>query len=110
PSTPEEDIKVLYRRVATLNDGLSALIDPEWGAQAGILPQSHPLHPGTAAAQEQGAHVDWQAIASQREHELKTVGEQKRSVERERDGAYRERAHLIALLAAMAGGAVLVQA
>ena len=53
------------------------------------------------AEQEQPAPVDWQGIAKQRERELKAVGERKYAVEQERDGAYRERAHLVAWLAAL---------
>ena len=60
---------------------------------------------------EQAAPVDWQAIAEQRERELKTAGEQKQAVEAERDGAYRERAHLLAWLATLyAAHSVIVPA
>jgi|SRR5882672_4733671 len=45
--TPEEDIRVLYKRVARLNDQVAALLNPEWGASNGILPEGHPLHPDT---------------------------------------------------------------
>lgn len=126
PLTVEEQLKMLFARTAKLNDGLSALIDPEWGAQTGYLPITHPLHPDmrrhmrreaeavNAAAvlqsAEASAPVDWQGIVHQRERELKTVGEQKYAVEQERDGAYRERAHLVALLAAMTDGAVIAPA
>ncbi|MFG2679216.1 hypothetical protein [Streptomyces sp. NPDC048392] len=58
-------------------------------------------------ATETTARVDWQALAERRERELKTVGEGKHTAEQERDGAYRERAHLVALLAAMTDGAVI---
>lgn len=98
PATPDEDIRVLYRRVAKLNDRVSALLDPAWGAKARLLPTDHPLHPGDTAA-EQGAPTDWQAVARQREQELKTVGEARHQAEQERDGAYRERARLVALIA-----------
>lgn len=98
--TPEEDIRVLYKRVARLNDRVAALLDPAWGAKARILPEDHPLHPGDTA--ERGAPVDWQAIAAQRERELKTEGEARHKAEEERDGAYRERAQLLAWLAAEA--------
>nr|WP_240449236.1 hypothetical protein [Streptomyces harenosi] len=54
--------------------------------------------------------VNWQAIAQQREHELKVADEARATAERERDGAYRERAHLVALLAALTGGAVITYA
>ncbi|MFJ2717443.1 hypothetical protein [Streptomyces sp. NPDC087437] len=82
--------------------------------------------------QEQGMPVDWQAIAQQRERELKTIGEQKHAAEQraesaarvgtqhmadseryqaERNGAYRERAHLLAWLATLyAPNAVLAPA
>lgn len=51
--------------------------------------------------EEQAAPVDWPAIVQQRERELKAVGEQKHAVEAERDGAYRECAQLLALLASL---------
>jgi hypothetical protein len=44
-STPEEDIRELFSRVAKLNDIASALLAPEWGSEAGIIPTGHPLHP-----------------------------------------------------------------
>ncbi|KAB1146793.1 hypothetical protein F7R91_14530 [Streptomyces luteolifulvus] len=88
PATPEEDIEVLYGRVAKLNDAVSALLNPNWGASMGILPEEHPLYPAALeplpsrvakpfdpAQEEQGAPVDWQAIAKQRERELKKIGE-----------------------------------
>lgn len=50
---------------------------------------------------EQAAPVDWQAIVQQRERELKAEGERRHQAEEERDGAYRERAHLVAWLAAI---------
>lgn len=49
--------------------------------------------------EEQGAPVDWQAIAEQRARELKAEGERRHAAENERNGAYRERAQLLALLA-----------
>lgn len=61
--------------------------------------------------EEQHTPVDWQAIAQRREHEMKTLGERKHAVEQERDGAYRERAHLLAWLATLyAPNAVLAPA
>jgi hypothetical protein len=126
PETVEEQLKKLFARTAELGDRVAALINPAWGAEAGILPRTHPLHPETrrharreaeaanaAAVPQSGetaAPVDWQAIAKQRERELKSVGEQKNTVEQERDGAYRERAHLVALLAALTPGAVITYA
>ncbi|GGR70927.1 MULTISPECIES: hypothetical protein [Streptomyces] len=59
---------------------------------------------------EQPAPVDWEAIAQQRERELRDVGEARYIAEQERDGAYRERAHLVALLAALTNGAVITDA
>ena len=97
-STPEEDIRVLFGRVAKLNDAMSALLDPEWGARAGILPDLHPLHPAqramplqamrgeqAPAEQEQAAPVDWQAVVKRRERELRTVGEARHRAEQQRD-------------------------
>ncbi len=114
PLTVDEQMKMLFARTAKLNDAISALLSPEWGARMGILPEGHPLHPTEAqkpiTQQEQGALVDWEAIVKQRELELKTVGEAKQSAEQERDGAYRERAHLVALLAALTDGAVITYA
>lgn len=100
PATPDEDISILYKRVARLNDKVSALLDPQWGTKHHILPEGHPLRVETDA-KEQGAPVDWQAIAQQRERELKTVGEARHRAETERDCAYRERAQLLAWLAAI---------
>lgn len=100
PATPEEDISILYKRVARLNDKVSALLDPQWGTKHRILPDGHPLRV-EPDAKEQGAPIDWQAIAQQRERELKTVGEERHRAETERDGAYRERAQLLAWLAAI---------
>ena len=93
PPTPEEDIRDLYSRVAKLNDAMSALLDPEWGAQAGILPDLHPLHPARQAMplqalagdQEQAAPVDWEAVVKRRERELKQVGEARHRAEQQRD-------------------------
>ncbi|MEU3683735.1 hypothetical protein AB0E99_22745 [Streptomyces sp. NPDC030592] len=68
------------------------------------------LHKAIVPPTEQGAPIDWQAIAEQRERELKAVGEARHKAERERDAAYGERAHLVALLAAMTDGAVIAPA
>lgn len=84
PATPEEDISILYKRVARLNDKVSALLDPQWGTKHRILPAGHPLRV-EPDAKEQGAPTDWQAIAQQRERELKTVGEARHRAETERD-------------------------
>jgi len=59
---------------------------------------------------EQFQPVDWQAVAARREKELKAEGERRRQAEEARDGAYRERANLEALLAAMTTGAVVAPA
>jgi hypothetical protein len=45
--------------------------------------------------------VDWQATIREWEHTLKTDAERRQEAEQERDGAYRERAHLAAYLAAL---------
>ncbi|MFB8772128.1 hypothetical protein [Streptomyces broussonetiae] len=91
PATPEEDIKALYGRVAKLNDAVSALLAPGWGSEAGIIPPGHPLHVSeqSAAAQEQGAPVDWKAVAERRERELKTVGEARHRAEKRAEAASR---------------------
>ena len=84
PPTPEEDIKVLYSRVAKLNDAVSALLAPEWGSEVGIISSAHPLYvkeKPTTEQEEQAAPVDWQVIAEQRERELKTVGEARHRAE-----------------------------
>lgn len=47
--TSEEQFRLLFERTAKLNDIASALLAPEWGARVGIIPEGHPLHPGTAA-------------------------------------------------------------
>jgi hypothetical protein len=71
PPTPDEHFRELYRRTAELGDRVAALINPAWGIKTGILPEDHPFYPGMG---EQGAPVDWHAIAKQRERELKKVG------------------------------------
>jgi len=102
PLTHDEQLTMLFDRTAKLNDRVSARLAPKWGSEAGIIPSDHPLYVGEGAVvEEQGAPVDWEAIARQRERELKAVGEQKHDAEGERDGAYRERAQLLALLAAL---------
>lgn len=78
PLTTDEQFRMLFDRTAKLNDAVSALLAPEWGARMGIIPEGHPLHPG---ADEQGVPVDWQAIAEQRERELKKVGEARHRAE-----------------------------
>ena len=78
PPTSDEHFRELYRRTAELGDRVAALINPAWGIKTGILPEDHPFHPGMG---EQGAPVDWQAIAKQREHELKKVGEARHRAE-----------------------------
>ncbi|MEU4172132.1 hypothetical protein AB0F46_35275 [Streptomyces sp. NPDC026665] len=65
---------------------------------------------GLHQSPEQARPVDWEAIARQREAELKTAGETKQAVEQERDGAYRERTRLEALIAAMTDGSVVAPA
>jgi hypothetical protein len=45
-STPEEDIRELFSRVAKLNDIASALLAPAWGSEVGIIPVDHPLYVG----------------------------------------------------------------
>jgi hypothetical protein len=63
---------------------------------------------GMGAEEEAGASAtpaarDW-------ENKLKAESERRYGAELERDGAYRERAHLVALLAAMTDGAVITYA
>jgi hypothetical protein len=85
-TTPEEDIRELYSRVAELNDISSALLAPEWGSEVGIIPTGHPLYVGEKRSdQEQDAPVDWQDVVKRRERELKTVGEARRRAEQQRD-------------------------
>lgn len=47
--TPDEKFRALFARTAKINDAVSALLSPEWGARMGIIPEGHPLHPGTQA-------------------------------------------------------------
>jgi len=124
PLTVEEQLQKLFAHTAKLNDGLSALIAPEWGAQAGLLPETHPLHPAQQTAtlelvrdeETPGAVNELAAavrdLASVVRLELDERGEfeRTRQAEKERDGAYRERAHLVALLAALTDGAVIIYA
>ncbi|WP_326729007.1 hypothetical protein [Streptomyces phaeochromogenes] len=91
------------KALESVNTRLAAAIGEAY--LAGNLP---PQPPQPSA--EQGAPVDWEAIARRREAELKTAGERTQAVEQERDGAYRERAHLVALLAAMTEDAVIAPA
>jgi len=124
PLTADEQFRMLFDRTAKLNDIASALLDPNWGANAGIIPEGHPLYPETLeplpgsiakkprlldrSGGEQAAPVDWQAIVKRHERELKTVGEQKQAVEAERDGAYRERNRTVTLAAAGLAETVVV--
>lgn len=78
PLTTDEQLRMLFDRTAKLNDAMSALLAPEWGARMGIIPEGHPLHPG---ADEQGVPIDWQAIAKQRERELKKAEEARHRAE-----------------------------
>ncbi|MFE2485998.1 hypothetical protein ACFXGR_22410 [Streptomyces mirabilis] len=45
--TPDEQFRTLFDRTAKLNDAVSALLNPNWGANMGILPEDHPLYPKT---------------------------------------------------------------
>jgi len=124
PLTVEEQLKKLFERTAKLNDALSALIAPDWGAQAGLLPETHPLHPSQQATplelvrdeetpdavNELAAAVRDLASVVRLELDERGEFERTRVAEAERDGAYRERAHLVALLAALTGGAVITYA
>lgn len=90
PLTTDEQLRMLFERTAKLNDKVSALLAPAWGSEMGIIPTDHPLYQGEkppAVQEEQGAPVDWQAIAHQRERELMAEGERKRAAQQERDGA-----------------------
>jgi len=81
-TTPQEDIRELYSRVAKLNDIASALLAPEWGSEVGIIPTGHPLYVGEKRPdQEQDAPVDWQGVVKRRERELKKVGEARHRAE-----------------------------
>jgi hypothetical protein len=92
PQTTDEQLKELFSRTAKLNDAMSALLDPRWGANVGILPKDHPLYPKAleplpsafghkVSKQEQAAPVDWQAVVQRRERELKEVGEARHRAE-----------------------------
>lgn len=52
PLTADEQFRTLFDRTAKLNDQMSALLNPEWGASMGILPAGHPLHPDARRAPE----------------------------------------------------------
>lgn len=110
--TPDENFRELYKRFAQLNDKVSALLNPAWGSEMGIIPTGHPLYAGEKPeeTQEQDAPVDWRAVIERRERELKAAGEAQQKAVEERDGAYSERAHLVALLAAMTDHAVIAPA
>ncbi|GHI91707.1 hypothetical protein [Streptomyces olivaceus] len=60
--------------------------------------------------EEDGDEIDWEAVAEERERRLKAAGEARHNAEQERDAVYRERAHLVALLAAMTDNAVMTPA
>lgn len=51
-STPDEDLRELYHRVAKLSDIASALLAPAWGSEVGIIPTDHPLYVGEKPAAE----------------------------------------------------------
>ncbi|MEU8555927.1 hypothetical protein AB0C80_18325 [Streptomyces anthocyanicus] len=99
-------------RVITLHEQWVAAGPPPLGASLARWWDARlaELHNAIVPPTEQGAPVGWQAIAEHRERELKAVGEARHKAERERDGAYGERAHLVALLAAMTDGAVIAPA
>ena len=59
---------------------------------------------------EKHTPIDWKALAEQNERRWKDEGNRRAAAEAERDRAYRERAHLVALLAAMTDTAVLAPA
>jgi hypothetical protein len=59
---------------------------------------------------EQGSDMRQEDRVLAIEHKLKAESERRYDAERERDGAYRERAHLVALLAALTDGAVITYA
>ncbi|MFJ1657202.1 hypothetical protein [Streptomyces anthocyanicus] len=93
------------------HDGVSTDNSPcEYEYCSTLLAIDGSTGPAATEATEQGTPVDWQATAEQREQELKAVGEARHKAEQERDGAYGERAHLVALLAAMTDGAVIAPA
>jgi hypothetical protein len=151
PETVEEQLKKLFARTSELGDRVAALIDPKWGAKAGLLPRDHPLYPDarqadrpevevadtapdaaedpTTAPERQAAYdavyayirllgeempasrihrnaIVWQGVNAALDASAGVLAD----VEDERDGAYRERAHLVALLAAMTPGAVITYA
>lgn len=79
-TTAGEQLVELFRRTSRLSDRVAALLDPQWGASVGLLPEGHPLHPGSSQA-EQAADINWRAIARRRETELKTEGEYRNKAE-----------------------------
>ncbi|MGV9282148.1 hypothetical protein [Streptomyces sp. NPDC003730] len=103
-------------RVITLHEQWVAAGPPPLGAplarwwDARLAELHNAIQPKESPMQEQAAPVDWKAIVERRERELKTVGEAHQKAEQERDGAYRERAHLLALLAALTDDAVITYA
>jgi hypothetical protein len=52
PPTVDEQLRKLFDRTAQLSDSVAALLAPEWGASAGLIPQGHPFHPETVAAKQ----------------------------------------------------------
>ena len=50
PQTIDEQLKKLFSRTAKLGDAVEALLAPEWGSEAGIIPEGHPLHPAQQTA------------------------------------------------------------
>ncbi|MFJ3021455.1 hypothetical protein ACIPH4_10955 [Streptomyces tendae] len=101
--TPDENFRELYKRFAQLNDKVSALLNPAWGSEMGLIPTGHPLYEGEKPeeTQEQDAPVDWRAVVQRRERDLKAVGEAQQKAVEERDDAYRERAQLLAWIATL---------
>lgn len=82
--TPDEKFRMLFHRTAKLNDAVSALLNPKWGAEAGLIPEDHPLHPGAREeSEESGAPTDWRAVAQDMERRLKAEAVRRHEAEAE---------------------------
>jgi hypothetical protein len=72
PQTTDEQLKELFSRTAKLSDAMSALLDPRWGANVGILPKDHPLYPkevGEARQRAEEAIARVRQLAAERQTE-----------------------------------------
>lgn len=54
PTTAEDNFRTLFHRTAKLNDAVSALLNPAWGSETGLIPPGHPLYVGEETSASNG--------------------------------------------------------